>query len=173
MNGFLCEPMAPHHERAEFNCGVPVLDACLRTMASQDSRRRAAAVFVMVPKAEPNRIAGFYTLAASSIELTSVPESLRKRLARYPHVPAILIGRLAREAAFPGIGKLLLLDALQRSVLHSDEIGAAAVIGDAKDERAAAFYSRFGFMPILDNLRRMFLLMKTVEQLFDTGSGKR
>ena len=66
MSPFICEPLGKHHDRKPFTCGVPELDEYLRERASQDIRRRVAAVFVMVPEDAPNRIAGFYALSSAS-----------------------------------------------------------------------------------------------------------
>ena len=62
------------------------------------------------------RAIGFYTLCATSFELTSLPTELTKRLPRYPEIPAILVGRLAREIDYPGLGALLLYDTISRCV---------------------------------------------------------
>lgn len=101
-----------------------------------------------------------------SIVLKSLPEALTRRLPRYPVVPAILIGRLARDLEFPGTGGRLLIDALQRALMHSTSIAAAAVVVDAKDDSASDFYRHFGFEPLADHPRRLFLSMATIEKLF-------
>ncbi len=133
-------------------------------------RRRVAAVFVMVPGGEPSRIAGYYSLSSASIVLDELPDELVKKLPRYPVVPAVLIGRLARDVNFSGVGKLLLLDALARSLRHSDEVAAALVLVDAKNEQAREFYARYGFVEVAQTTNRMFLPMKTVEQLLKSST---
>ena len=50
--------------------------------------------------------------------------------------------------------------------MQSKHIASAGVVVDAKDEKAAAFYRRYGFIPILDADQRLFLHMKTIEQMF-------
>ncbi len=165
MNAFVCEPLAPHHDRRRFRCGVPALDDYLRQRASQDVRRRVTAVFVMTPRDQPDRIAGYYTLSAASILLADLPDDMTRKLPRYPQVPAIRIGRLARDSDFPETGKLLLIDALSRSWQHSEAIAAAAVLVDAKDDRARGFYSHFGFVSLTNFPNKMFLPMKTIERL--------
>ena len=161
MSGFHSEALAARHDRSAFSCGVAVLDEYLRTRATQDMRRYSAAAFVLVQDDEPNRISGFYTLSAFSVELESVPESAAKGLARYPVVPSILIGRLARSTSFPGLGATLLMDAITRCVRQSDEIGASLIVVDAKDERAGAFYEKHGFLSLKSAPMRLVLPMKT------------
>ncbi len=102
MSRYVCTPLAGHHDRTRFRCGVRELDDYLRRRAGQDVRRRAAAVFVLSPADEPNRVAGYYTLSAASIVLGDLPQDVAKKLPRYPHIPATLIGRLARDTEFPG-----------------------------------------------------------------------
>jgi ribosomal protein S18 acetylase RimI-like enzyme len=165
MSRFICERLANRHDRKAFNCGVAELDEYLRERAGQEMRRRVAAVFVMVPEDEPTRIAGYCSLSSASIALDELLDEIVKRLPRYPVVPAVLLGGLARDAGFPGVGKLLLLDALARSLRHSDEVASAVVLVDAKNEQARAFYSRYGFTEVSGIPHRMFLPMKTVEKL--------
>lgn len=167
MTDFVCEPLAKHHDRSLFLCGVADLDDYLQRRAYQDVRRRVAAVFVLVPEDQPQRIAGFYCLSSASIVLEELPPELVRHLPRYPSVPAILLGRLARDVNFPGVGRLLLLNALDRSLRHSKEVAAAVVLVDAKDDHARRFYARYGFQEVPGEGHRMFLPMKTVSDFLD------
>jgi ribosomal protein S18 acetylase RimI-like enzyme len=165
MSRFVCQPLAKHHDRLSFRCGVPELEGYLQRRASQDVRRRAAAVFVLVPEEQPQRIAGFYSLSSASIILDELPAEVAKALPRHPLVPAVLIGRLARDAGYPGVGRLLLLDALARSLRYAEQVAAAVVLVDAKNEVAHQFYARYGFQEVAPDSRRMFLPMRTVAKL--------
>jgi len=108
-----------------------------------------------------SRIAGYYTLSAFSVELQSVPEDMARKLPRYPSIPSLLIGRLARDHSFPGLGSLLLADALRQCVQQSDQIGASLIVVDAIDDRARSFYQKYGFVPIESYSNRLILPMKT------------
>ena len=121
------------------------MDEYLRERARQDVQRRVAAVFVMAPKDAPTRVAGFYTLSSASVFLNELPAEIVKKLPRYPMVPAILIGRIARGIEFAGLGRLLLLDALARSFRHTKDMAAAVILVDAKNDPARRFYERYGF----------------------------
>lgn len=169
MRPFVCQRLAKHHDRKAFDCKLPELNDYLRKRASQDMRRRVAAVFVMVPDGEPQRIAGYYSLSSAAIALDELPHDVVNKLPRYPAVPAVLIGRLARDKQFPGVGKLLLLDALARSLRHTEDVASAVVLVDAKNDEARKFYSRYGFMEIAGVPNRMFLPMNTVEKLLKSG----
>jgi GNAT superfamily N-acetyltransferase len=152
------------HRRDQFSCEASDLTEFLRTRARKETKARASACFVLVPVADRGCIAGFYTLSATNIALTQLPEELAKKLPRYPELPATLLGRLARDLGFKGqgIGNLLMADALQRAYESSSVIGSVAVVTDPKDDRAARFYAEFGFKP-LDG-RRLFLPMKAVPE---------
>lgn len=163
---FRFELLGATHHRAGFSCGVLPLDHYLQKQAGQDVRRRVAAAFVATP--DGKSIAGYYTLSQHSVDLGVLPEQFAGKLPKYPLVPATLIGRLAVSTAFrgQGVGELLLMDALYRSLGGSRQIASAAVIVDAKDERAAGFYRKYGFLELPKIARRLFLPMATVEILF-------
>lgn len=160
------EPLARHHERGAFSSGAASLDRYLHQQARQDMKRRAAAVFVLVGDS-PDQIAGYYTLSATGVLLSDMPPNVVRRLPRYPVVPAILLGRLAVDTRFRGrrYGELLLLDALYRSWRNSTEIGAAAIIVDAKGDEPRTFYERYGFVRFPTIASRLFLPMSAVEKL--------
>lgn len=162
------ELLAEHHDRAGFASGNEALDRYLQRQARQNAERRISATYVLVSDHEPTRILGFYTLSATAIRLDDLPPELARKLPKYPHVPATLIGRLAvsRERQGQKLGEHLLLDALERSLEHSRGIGSAAVVVDAKDERSKAFYERYGFIPFQEQPLRLFLPMKTIERAF-------
>jgi GNAT superfamily N-acetyltransferase len=142
------------------------LDRYLARQAGQDVAKRVSAAFVLI---EPPaiKVLGFYTLAATSVRLMDLPTALAKRLPKYPHVPATLLGRLAVDvrAGGHGYGALLLADALARSLAASRTVASAAVVVDAKDEVAQRFYERHHFIPLPDTPSRLFLPMRTIEVL--------
>ncbi len=165
MTEFRCEPLGKRHDRQRFRCDSPDLESWLQRQARQDQDRHVAAVYVLSPIEEPSRIAGFYSLSATSILLSNLPGKFARKLPRYPLVPAILLGRLERDVDFVGTGETLLMDALARAWRYSTEIAAAAIVVDAKDQRAGQFYGRYGFEPIAAVSRRLFLPMSFVGRM--------
>lgn len=159
------EPLGKH-DRSSFSSGVEELDRYLHTQAGQDMRRRVAAPFVMLDSA--GRLVGYYTLSSYTVRSAEIPVEVAKRFPRYPLLPATLLGRLAISQDFQGkrLGRLLLFDALQRSWRNTAEVGSVAVIAEAISEAAASFYRRYGFEPLADHQRRLFLPMTTVGKLF-------
>jgi predicted N-acetyltransferase YhbS len=154
------------HDRAAFDCGVPALNNYLQRQATQNVEKRAAVVYVAM--VEPPAIVGYYTLSQYSIELARLPDTVAKRLARYPVVSTTLLGRLAVSVDLKRrrLGETLLFDALRRSLAQSAHIASAGVVVDAKDKHATTFYSKYGFLPIIDADRRLFLPMQTIQKMF-------
>jgi GNAT superfamily N-acetyltransferase len=156
------EALRRDHDRNAFRSGSAALDRYLRELALQDVKRRIAGCFVAV--ADNGAIAGYYTLAATSVPVEAVPVDLRRRLPYYPIVSAILMGRLAvaLERQGQGLGRADIADAVIR--VDRPGIGALALIVDAKDEPATAFYRASGFRSIPGEARRLFLPIATALQ---------
>ncbi len=152
------EPLGKHHDRAAFSCGVGELDDYLRRRAGQDQRRKISQVFVAVD-GPAQRVVGFYTLSALSIDAGALPGEIARRLPKYSEIPAALLGRLAVDGEFQGrgLGEHLLMDALARVCGVAEEIAIFALIVDAKDEAAAAFYAAYDFARLPNSPHRLFL----------------
>lgn len=159
------------HERAGFSCGAAELDRYIREQASQDVRRDVARIFAALSE-DGATILGYYSLSAANFRKDGLPEAQARRLPHYP-VPAALLGRLAvdESAKRQGLGAHLLMDALHRVLLASEVLAVQAVIVEARDESAAAFYRKYGFIPFTGEGRRLFLPMATIRQ--SSGSGQR
>ena len=160
------QALASHHQRANFHCGQSALDRYLHKQARQDEKRRVSRVFVATTRQDPNTIVGYYTLSSLSIELNELPAELARKLPRHP-IPAALLGRLAvsLSAQGLGIGGVLLADALKRCLAVSDEIAIYALVVDAIDDSARAFYQQYGFEPLSARTRRLFLPLKSLQSV--------
>jgi GNAT superfamily N-acetyltransferase len=149
----------PNARRDGFACGVEALDAYFARQATQDVRRRASACYVAV-EVSTGKIAGYYTLAAGGVPLTDLPEALAKRLPRYPSVPVARVGRLAVDKAFHGqkLGGAMLADAALRAL--RSEVAVFALVVDAKNDAAEAFYLHHGFERFGTKARQLILSLK-------------
>ena len=158
----IIEPLDRMHDRRAFSCGTSALDRYLKRQAGQDVRRRIARVFVCTVE-DDDTVLGFYTLSALSIDLRSLPASLTRKLPRHP-VPCALIGRLAVDTSVhgQGVGRMLLADAIERTIDASTTLAVHAMIVDAKDSVAKQFYVDFGFIPLQDDPMRLFLPLGAV-----------
>lgn len=156
-------PLDSNHDRPGFHCGVASLDHYIQKQARQDVKRRVSRVFVATAAEQPNSIVGYYTLSTLSIELGQLPNALARKLPRHP-VPAALLGRLAvgQAAQRHGVGKMLLVDAIKRTLAVSDEIAIYAMVVDSIDDRAQYFYEQFGFSPLGSGAQHLFLPLKSI-----------
>ena len=151
-------PLDKGHDRSGFSSGQSELDDWFRRRASQDERRNVARVFVA--SEDDAQVIGFYSLSSFTLALEDLPDDVARKLPRYDAIPAALIGRLARDvrARGKGIGELLLADAIQRILGAGRILAVLAIVVDAKDQNASAFYQSFGFTPLPNHPKRLFLL---------------
>ena len=156
------EPLNRNHNRTAFNCGIESLDRYLQHQANQDIKRRVSRVFVVRSRQDETKVLGYYTLSTLSIDLSVLPEKLAKKLPKHP-IPAALIGRLAVDvsAQGKGIGKVLLSNAIKRTLAISSDIGIYAIVVDAINEQAESFYMQYGFAHLASEGKRLFLSLKS------------
>lgn len=157
--------LSKDHDRTGFDCGVPELNRYLQRQAGQEGRKRVAFSFAMTVGDDPC-VLGFYTLSSCAVPLEQVPANLRKKLPHYPYMPVTLLGRLAVDKTMQGkgVGVKLLIDALERS-FRVTSVASMAVVTDPKDDKARAFYQRYGFESLDGGEGRLFLRMQTIGQM--------
>jgi ribosomal protein S18 acetylase RimI-like enzyme len=150
--------------RADFSCGSEALDRYFKTQVTQDIRRLVTACYVALER-ETGKIAGYYTLSAADMPLSDLPAEMVRRLPRYPSVPAARIGRLAVDRHFQGrkLGGALVLNAAMRAV--RSEVAVFALVVDAKDEKASAFYRYHGFNAFGSSPKQLIAPIDTFRQL--------
>ena len=167
MTGFRyqTERLDDHHDRSAFSCGVEALDRYFREQAGQDLRRKLTVPYILTDRATA-AIIGYYTLSTASLFPESLPQKMTRKLPHYESFPAILVGRLAVDRRYQGeaFGGLLLQDALQRCLETGRHIGVMAVVVDAKDDAARAFYEHFGFRRFADDEYRLYLPITEIPQ---------
>ena len=161
------EPLSRQHDREEFDCGVSAMNAFLRSIARQHQEKGVSRTFILVDRDSetPTRVLGYFSLSACEATTADLPSKLAKRLPRT--IPAVLLGRLAvdRNIQNQGFGSVLLVEAIRRVVATSTQVGIAGLFVDAKDDNAAAFYRKYGFLALPANPRRLFLPLRTLLQI--------
>jgi len=155
------EALTEHHDVASFDCGNEALNTFLQRHALNNQRNQSARTYVAL-RGE-TRIVGFYTMAAASAEFDFVPARIANGLARHP-VPLTLLARLAVDVTEQGagLGSGLLKDALKRFLQAQAIIASRALVVQAKDENASAFYQHFGFVASPIDPYHLFLMTKDI-----------
>lgn len=145
-----------------FDCGEPSLNEWLRSRALRNETTGASRTFVSIEKVSGS-VAGYYCLSASSLALEEVAGRVRRNMPN--PIPIILIGRLAVDSRFKGmgLGASLLKDAVVKSIETSRILGARALLVHALNPDAESFYARFGFTPVPSAQKSLFLLMSDAE----------
>lgn len=147
------------YDRASFDCGVLELNDFLKAKARQNQKAGFNKTFVAIQADDSDkRVLGFYSLSMGEVDLSLLPEELRKKLPRHP-VPVARLGRLAVDVTTQGrgLGKLLLVDAMTKVLSASESVGVYALLVDAKDDTAKKFYQKYGFIAFKDEPMTLFL----------------
>jgi len=167
---FSVQPLGAEHDRKSFSCGVAALDRYFHELATQDIRRRVSNCFVACDGA--GAIAAYYTFAATSFPLSDLPPDETKRLPRYGVLPAGLIGRLAVDMRFRGrgLGGALIIDATRRAAAADPAIFALVV--DAKDDDAVAFYQHLEFQRFANRPMSLYLPIATALKAVEAANKK-
>lgn len=115
-------------------------------------------------------VKGYGSLSMTAIDVVILPHEIARRLPKYPLVPAVLLGRLAvdRSCHGAGIGSFLLVDAMRRSLCN--EIAWAMIVVDAIDDKAIAFYERYGFSHLVDHPSKLYILRSEVERAVELAN---
>jgi GNAT superfamily N-acetyltransferase len=157
------EAISRRHDRKNLDCGSSELNDYLRRYARQNHESGGAKTFVGVSPDDAIRILGYYTISPGAIEFAKVPAAITRRLGRY-EVPVFRLARLAVSLPSQGIGfgSELLLAAGRRALSVAAEVGGVVLAIDAKSERAAEWYERFGAVRLLDDASKLVLPLKTI-----------
>lgn len=156
-------PLARHHDRSRFDCGVPELNFFLKATARQHSDKGISRTFVLSDQEKPTTIVGYFTLTLCEVRTEHLPTAYAKK---YPQhgLPAVRLARLAVSGKYrrKGYGSLLLAEAIHRTVLIAEQAGLVGLFVDAKDERAHNFYEKFGFVSLPGQAPQLFLPLETL-----------
>ena len=157
------QALARHHDRAGFDCGVPALNEFLARYARQSQESGGARTFVAVSPGAPATVLGYYTIGPGAIAFAKTPAKITRALGRY-EVPVFRLGRLAvsLDTQGRGLGADLLYAAGERAIAVAQQVGGVALAIDAKDEKAAAWYERFGALRLIDDPLKLILPLETI-----------
>jgi GNAT superfamily N-acetyltransferase len=151
-----------------FDCGKDPLNDYLKRLALQSQNGGFGTTFVVH---EAQVVQGFYTTCASALEVDDAPERMIKG-GPPKLVPVWLLGRLAVDSTWigKGLGPALLHHVFRRFLSLKDEVGMKAIVTDAKDDQAKAFYVKHGFTEFEGEPMKLYILPKNIrQQLARTG----
>ena len=156
------EAITKYHDRHHFDCGNDALNQFLQCHARKSHEKGGAKTYLSIDDSS-QKILGFYSLSPASIAYERAPEVIKRGLARY-EVPVFRLARLAVDVSVQGqgLGGQLLLLAGRRSLLVAAQAGGVALLIDAKNEKVAQWYARFGAVPLLDTPLSLLLPLKTI-----------
>ncbi len=162
------------HDRNSFDCDSVDLNIFLQRHALRHMKVGVSKTMVLAATEQlANKkypLCSFYTIAPSSIQRETLPKNLSRKLPHYP-VPVFLIAQLAVNKKVQGqqLGKITLIKSLEFLWHVNKQMHAYAVVVDCLNESVENFYKKYGFDHLYkdDGKSRMFLPMKTVEQLFE------
>lgn len=156
-------PLAASHDLADFDCGEPALNDWLKRRALKNESRFSRTYVVC----DDNRVIAYFCISAGSVEREAAPGKVRRNAPDI--IPISVIGRLAvsQSHAGRGLGADILSDALRRIAIASRSIGIGAVLVQAKDDKAKAFYRACAeFIEYPEDSRTLFLPIETVIAAF-------
>lgn len=154
------EALRSSHVLDRFTCGTAPLDEWLKQHA-RNATGQGTRTYVLVDT-ETNSIAGYFAIAPHLVERDAIPAQIGRGAPR--QIPAIPSAKLALEERSQGrgLGRMLLIRALEKIVDAAKHAGGKLVVVDAIDDEAAKFYEHHGFVPVPGNPHRLVMKMSTV-----------
>jgi GNAT superfamily N-acetyltransferase len=161
-------PLSKALAKAPFDCGYPELNDYLRRYSVKNDKLSIGKTLLALT--DTGELAGYFTVSSAQIAADALPEETKSKLPRYP-VPVFRIGKLAVDHRFQGkgAGRSLLTQALLKAVEVSHSAAVFAVLVDATDEKAKAFYLRYGFIPFEKHPQILCLPLATIETAIRQG----
>ncbi|HXE44284.1 MAG TPA: GNAT family N-acetyltransferase [Conexibacter sp.] len=146
--------LTAEHDVSSFDCGNDQLTSWLIRHALASQRADLARTYLTL---EDEQVIGYVSLTTGSVRRDEAPKRYARGMPAHP-IPTILVARLAIDHRHQGrqLGSRLLAEALRLAVTASDAAAARLVVVDAIDERAAAFYRKWGFIDAPENPLRLY-----------------
>lgn len=155
------QPLADHHQLADFDCGEPSLNEWLKRRAAKNQANGSSRTYVVC---EGDTVIAYYCLAAGAVGHAEAPAAMKRN--RPDPVPVLVLGRLAihRDQHQKGIGTALLNDAIRRAIQAAEIAGITALLVHAISEPARRFYLSRGFIESPVKPMTLCLMLATVNR---------
>jgi GNAT superfamily N-acetyltransferase len=157
-------PLGRGHRLETFDSGAEELDEWLRRFARVADAAGTARTYVL---AENDRVLGYYALTPGAVQRRDLPERHAKGMPAHP-IGVILLARLAVDQSLhgQGYGRALVVDAAVRTLQAAGLVGARGMLVHARDDRAAGFYERLGFVRSPTDTLHLMVLIKDLRRTF-------
>ena len=135
--------LAADHQINQFNCNIDSLNDWLKKRAYPNQVSGASRIYVVLKE---KVVIAYYCLASGALELSDAPSQVRRNMPN--PIPIAILGRLAVDQSFQGIGLgvALLQDALVRTAQAAGILGIRGLIVHAISIEAKTFYEHHGFI---------------------------
>jgi len=161
------EELSRKHDRTKFDCGVNELNQYLKNTARQHIVKGVSRTFVLLDEEISSEILGFYTLVFCEISVKELPSKYAKKY--HLKAPAAKLARLAVAKKYQRqkLGTYMMVNAIERTLLISKNIGIIGFFVDAKDGSVKKYYEQFGFIPLPENRLQLFLPLTKIQQAYE------
>jgi GNAT superfamily N-acetyltransferase len=158
-------PISKLYSYKNFDCGNENLNNYLRFYALKNDSLGFGRTYLTLN--DSNKVVGYFTLSNANVAHEAMPEETDVRLPRYP-VPALLLSRLAVDKTMQGqgLGRRLLVQAFEKALEIAEISGVYAMIVDAIDEKAKAFYLKHGFIELPHSNLALIISLKKIREAF-------
>jgi predicted GNAT family N-acyltransferase len=153
------QPLSAQHLTESFQSGESSLDDWLKRKALTNQSSGASRTFVVVD--QQKRVMGYYALAAGAVTHQLATGNIKRNMP--DPIPVMVLGRLAVDLGAQGmkLGSALLQDAVNRSLVVSQNTGVRALLVHALSEKAKQFYEYYGFTESPINPMTLMLRLKS------------
>lgn len=151
------ERLGGHHEVGNFGCGVKDLDDWLSVRALDNQRRDLSRTFLLLDDAD--RVDGYYALTMGGVRKEALPTRYGRGLPKFD-IGMVLLARfvIADERQGQGLGRHLLIEAIERAADAGTHVAARFIAVDPIDETARVFFVQFGYRLVEGDVEeRMYL----------------
>jgi hypothetical protein len=140
-------------------------DICkfLKERANKEHKLNISDTYVLVVDDVRTAILGYFTLSLNSVLLSTLPQTLAKKLPKYKSFGTVLLGRMGRDENLTekGFGSFVLrgamVESLKRGSFYALEV-------NAKNDKLSDYYKTFGFIPFLDDKQHLHLPRTQIER---------
>lgn len=165
-----CRIREPHEDDTglgSFSCGNAALDTWLSDTAARAHKSGSTRVRLLWDL-HSSGLVGYYAVCPTEVRRDELPLSSKVR-GGASIVPGFMLAKLAIATAVQGqgLGRDLLVDALEHICDAAELAGGRIIVVDPIDEPAAAFYEKYGFRRVGEHTR-MFMLIQDARRSLST-----